>query len=149
MPGGARRPMLRSTATKEDRVTVATSNAAMIEEGYSLFAAGDIEGVFALFSPEIVWTIPGPKLIEGEYRGHAELAGFFAKLQEAWQSQELELEHVLGEGDVVVALGRHHIGLNDRTYVVPFAHAWRVVDGLAVSFREYTDTAEFERMLAA
>ena len=128
-------------------MTVATDNAALIERGYELFGAGDVEGVFALFSPEIVWSIPGPKLLAGEYRGHAEVGGFFGKLRQTWESQELELEHVFADGDTVVVLGRHHLGLNDNTYTVPFAHAWRLEDGHAVSFREYTDTAEFDRIL--
>jgi hypothetical protein len=135
--------------TEEDAVPTTTDNTELIREGYGLFAAGDVEGVLARFSPEIVWSIPGPAAVAGEYRGHAGVGEFFAKVAATWDRLELRLEQLLEDGEMVVAVGTHEIERGGRTYEVPFAHAWRVRDGLAVSFREYSDTAYFERILAA
>ena len=60
-------------------MAVATDNRAIIEEGYDRFAQQDVPGVLALFSPEIVWTIPGPSTLAGEYQGPAGVGEFFGR----------------------------------------------------------------------
>ena len=129
-------------------MAVATDNASLIREGYERFAAQDVEGVLALFSPELVWEIPGPQALAGEYRGREGAAEFFMKLPEYWDSIEVRPLEVLSEGERVVVIGRFNLDRKGRTYDIPFVHVWTVQDGLATSFREYTDTALFERMLA-
>ena len=129
-------------------MAVAVDNIALIRDGYERFARHDVPGVFALFSPELVWTIPGPAALAGVYRGHEEVGGFLAKLQESWEEQEVRPLELFGDGDRVVVLGEHHIVRKGEAYRVPFAHAWTVEGGLATSFYEYTDTGEIERILA-
>jgi len=130
-------------------MAVAVDNVGLIREGYERFARQDVPGVFALFSPALVWTIPGPAALAGVYRGHEEVAGFLAKLQESWEEQQVRPLELFGDGDRVVVLGEHLIVRQGESYRVPFAHAWTVEAGLATSFYEYTDTAELERILAS
>jgi ketosteroid isomerase-like protein len=129
-------------------MAVATDNTTVVREGYERFMAQDVEGVLALFSPELVWEIPGPQALAGEYRGPDGAAEFFTKLPQYWESIEVRPLEFLADGERVVAIGRHLIGRNGRKYDIPFVHVWTVRDGRVTSFREYTDTALFERMLA-
>jgi uncharacterized protein len=129
-------------------MSVALDNVSLIREGYDRFAAGDVEGVFALFSPELEWTIPGPAAIAGVYKGHEQVGGFFAKLPTLWE-QEVRPRELLGDGDRVIVLGEHRIRRNGRDSTVPFAHEWTVENGLATAFYEYTDTAKFEQILGS
>jgi ketosteroid isomerase-like protein len=129
-------------------MAVATDNASVIREGYERFAAQDVEGLLALFSPELVWEIPGPQALAGEYRGPEGAADFFTKLPQYWDSIDVRPLEFLHDSERVVVIGRHLLGRRGCSYDIPFVHVWTVRDGRATSFREYTDTALFERMLA-
>ena len=54
-------------------------------------------------------------------------------------------EEIIGSGDTVIVRGRYR-GKYKATGVAvdaQFAHVWKLRDGQAVSFQEYTDTAQF------
>jgi len=57
-------------------------NEALIREGYDAFVAGDIERVAGLLDPDIGWHVGGSSPLSGDYKGHAELMGLFARLAE-------------------------------------------------------------------
>ena len=56
---------------------MASSNAALIKSGYDAFASGDLQGALAVFAEDILWHIPGRGPLSRDYRGHAEVLGFF------------------------------------------------------------------------
>jgi hypothetical protein len=60
MPVTRSRAMLGASSTKEATVPVAVKNVSLVRNGCEKFAAGDVEGVIAMFSPELMWTVPGP-----------------------------------------------------------------------------------------
>lgn len=128
-------------------MTVAIDNATRIRDGYELFAKQDIEGVLALFSPQIRWTIPGPAPVAGEYVGHEGVGEFFKRIATVWSRLEVRPTEFIAEGDTVVAVGRHVGEGPGGTFDVGFAHVWQLEDGRSVSFHEYTDTAALERAL--
>jgi ketosteroid isomerase-like protein len=124
-----------------------TDVAALLREGYDCFARGDVPGAMSRFSPDIVWTIPGPRGLEGVYRGHAGVGDFFGKIAAAWSHQVLSLDEILVDGERAVVLGRHDIAGANGSCDIAFAHVWQVRDGLATSFMELTDTQELARVL--
>jgi ketosteroid isomerase-like protein len=127
-------------------MTVATDNITLLREGYDEFAHGDLESVFARFSPELEWTLAGPAAIAGTYRGHDGVMQALGKIMAAWPGKRVEPLEFLSDGeDRVVVLGRHV--LTDGTEI-PFAHAWRIDGGLAASFHEYVDTEALQRTLS-
>jgi ketosteroid isomerase-like protein len=128
--------------------TTTTDVAALLRGGYECFARDDIPGAMSNFSPEIVWTIPGPRGLDGVYRGHTGVGDFFAKIAAAWSHQVISLEEILVDGDRAVVLGRHDISGAAGSCDIGFAHVWEVRDGLATSFVEFTDTEELARVLA-
>jgi ketosteroid isomerase-like protein len=130
-------------------MAVTTDNRAIIEEGYERFAQQDVPGVLALFSPEIVWTIPGPSTVAGEYHGPEGVGEFFGKIAQTWDRLEVRPAEMLVEGDRVVVLGHHKIEVGGSSHDVPFVHTWRLDNGRPVSFEEYLDTARLEGMLAS
>lgn len=130
-------------------MAVATDNGSIIREGYDRFAQQDVPGVLALFSPEIVWTIPGPSTLAGEYHGPEGVGQFFGKIAQTWDRLEVRPSEILVDGDRVVVLGHHEIEVGGSNHEVPFVHTWRLDGGRAISFEEYLDTARLEGMLAS
>ena len=123
-----------------------TGNPAEVVRGaYDAFSRGDIEGVLGVLSPTVAWRAPEVLPQGGVYQGREGVQEFFVKLAGAWSEIEVEVERVVDSGEDVVVLGRARgaVKTADAVRVLyPFAHAWRVSDGLAVSFEEYVDPAE-------
>lgn len=46
------------------------------------FRTGDVGTLSQVFSPDIVWRVPGRSALSRDYRGHAEVFGFFGRLME-------------------------------------------------------------------
>ena len=129
-------------------------NVDLIRGIYDAFAAGDVPGVLARMSPEMVWNEAEnfPYADGNPYRGHeAILGGVFARLGSEWESFAAVPEEFLDAGDTVVALGRYR-GTFKATGLAldaQLAHVWRVADGKAAAFQQYTDTLQAARATGA
>ena len=55
----------------------AEANAALITGAYDAFGRGDVQNVFAVLAEDIFWHVPGRGPLSRDYRGHAEVRGFF------------------------------------------------------------------------
>lgn len=55
-------------------------NIAVMEQVLAAFQTGDVDAMQRLFSPSIVWTVPGTSRLAGQYLGHQQLFDFFAAL---------------------------------------------------------------------
>ena len=69
--------MLATSATQLD---AQSPNVKTVMDGYAKFGAGDIAGILASLSPDIVWSHAGDPAIvpfAGTFRGHAEVGRFF------------------------------------------------------------------------
>jgi ketosteroid isomerase-like protein len=126
-------------------------NVDLIRAIYDSFAAGDVPGVVARMSPEMVWNEAEnfPYADGNPYRGpEAILGGVFARLGSEWNGFASVPEEFLDAGDTVVVLGRYRgtfkatgLALNAQ-----LAHVWQVADGKAVRFQQYTDTLQAARV---
>jgi len=129
-------------------------NVDLIRAIYDCMAAGDVPGIIAAMSPDIVWNEAEnfPYADGNPYRGpEAILGGVFARLGSEWDGFAAVPEEFLDAGDTVVVLGRYRgtfkatgLGLNAQ-----LAHVWRVADGKAVAFQQYTDTLQAARVSGA
>ena len=122
-------------------------NVDLIRAIYDAFAAGDVAGVVARMSPDIVWNEAEnfPYADGNPYRGpDAILGGIFARFGVEWDGFAARPEEFLDAGDTVVALGRYGgtFKATGRTQHAQMAHVWRVEDGKAVAFQQYTDTLQ-------
>ena len=57
-------------------------NADIIRRGYDAFARADLPAVFEMLDTEITWHVPGSSPLSGDYKGHDEVGGFFARTME-------------------------------------------------------------------
>jgi len=113
----------------------AQDNAARIRGGYEAFAAGDLDSVSKLFSPEIRWHISGTSQISGTYTGHDEVFGFFARLvAETAGTFEIDIHDLLASDEHVVVLVRESASRGDRRLEMDEAHVWHLADGMATEF---------------
>ena len=57
-------------------------NLNVMRQALAAFAAGDGAALARLFSPDIVWRVPGKSRLSKVYRGQAETFGFFGQLMQ-------------------------------------------------------------------
>ncbi len=113
----------------------ANENAAVVRSGYEAFARGDLATVTSLFSPDIVWHIPGSSPLAGDRRGPADVVAFFGDLAAmSGGTFSLQLHDLLASDDHVVALGHQTAQRNGKTLDEDLVHVWHVSDGKATEF---------------
>ncbi len=78
------------------------------------------------------------------YRSRDELKGYFEGISRDWEMMEYVVEHFVAQDDRVVMLGRcaWRYRKTDRVVWTPKCDSWRFVDGKAVEFFEFYDTAQ-------
>ena len=54
----------------------------LVHQGYSAFAAGDLDAIFVLLADDIVYRVPGRNPLSGTYRGHHGVLEFFTRIGE-------------------------------------------------------------------
>ena len=102
------------------------------------------------FDPKVEWIEPDGSPYRGTYRGPEEvLNGVFMRLGTEWDGFQVAPDELVGDGGSIVALG-HLSGTykaTGKSFLAPFAHAWKFRDGRVVSFIEYTDTLPMQQAL--
>jgi len=130
------------------------ANVDLIRSIYTAFAAGDVPAVLGAMSPGIVWNEAEnfPYADGNPYCGpDAILAGVFARIGAEWDGFEAAPEELIDGGDTIVALGRYRgtCKSTGRAMDAQLAHVWRVADGKAIAFQQYTDTLQAARVTGA
>ena len=124
---------------------MAPSNAALIKSGYDAFARGDLQAAFAVFAEDILWHIPGRGPLSRDYRGHAEVLGFFQHFMELSHGTfRIEIDDILAKGDRVVVLCTERAQRGGRSWSSPQVHVWTVKDGRAIVFWQYQGDQQTE-----
>ena len=129
------------------------TNVDLIRGLYDAFAAGDIAGVLGRMSPDIVWNEAENFLYAdgNPYRGpEGVLNGVFARIGAEWDGFGAHPEEIIDGGDTVIALGRYRgtYRATGRALDAQLVHVWRVADGKAAAFQQYTDTLQTARVTA-
>lgn len=124
---------------------MAPSNAALIKSAYDAFVRGDLQGAFAVFAEDILWHVPGRGPLSRDYRGHAEVLGFFQHFIELSHGTfRIEIDAILAEGDRVVVLCTESAQRGGRSWSSPQVHVWTVKDGRATVFWQYQGDQQTE-----
>src|SRR5262245_29002500 len=138
-----RRNDMADTVVSE--ATTAQTNGVLIRRAYEAFARGDTEGAIAACSKDIFWHVPGRGPLSRDYRGHAEVLGFFGRFMElSGGTFRLRVDEVLAKGDRVVVLCTESARRGDRTWSSPQVHVWTVRHGKATVFEEYPGDQQAE-----
>jgi uncharacterized protein len=114
----------------------------------ALFAAmqsGDRDEIVALLSEDVEWWVAGPPEIPyaGTFRGHEEVARFFATFNDSIDYESWEAQEFIAEGETVVVGGeeRWRAKLSGQLVDNPWVLVITVRDGQVARFRAYEDTA--------
>ena len=104
--------------------------------------------------PEIVWNEAEnfPYVDNNTYRGpEAILTGVFARPGTEWEGFAALPEEYRGDGDRGAQAGRYRgtYRATGRAMDAQLAHVWRVADGRATAFQQYTDTLQAARVMGA
>lgn len=127
------------------------SNRAVIEAHYAATEAGDLAGMLAPLSPDIVWTEATGSPLAGTYLGASSVAeNVFGAIAREWDGFAVAIDELLDDGDTVMALGTYSgtFRATGRPFQARVVHIWRVRDGKAVRFEQVADTAEFLSAMA-
>ncbi len=123
-----------------------------IKAAYAAFGRNDPSALFAAMDTAINWNeAEGSPLADcNPYVGPQAIGdGVFARLLAAIDDFTAVPSTFIDGGDHVVVLGRYGgIMKNGGTRLdSPFCHVYRFHDGKAVTFQQYTDTAQWARLM--
>lgn len=129
-------------------------NVRLVRSIYDAFAAGDISGVVGRMSPDMVWNEAEnfPYADGNPYCGpEAIVGGVFARLGSEWEGFAAVPEEFLDAGETVVVLGRYRgtCRATGSALDSQLVHVWRIENGKAVRFQQYTDTLQAARVTGA
>jgi ketosteroid isomerase-like protein len=129
---------------------MSAQNVDLVRSIYAAFAAGDVPGVVARMAPDMVWNEAEnfPYADGNPYRGpQAILGGVFARLGSEWDGFAAVPEEFLDAGATVIVLGRYRgtYKATGRPLDAQMVHVWRIEDGRAARFQQYTDTLQAAR----
>ena len=121
-------------------------NVALMRKGYEAFANGDMETVKGLFAEDIVWHQPGNNILAGDYKGHDEVFGMFARLiQETGGNFSQEIHDVLANDEHAVAMLHARAERNGKTWEGPVVHVFHVKDSKVTEYWAFgQDTQEVD-----
>jgi len=136
-------PSRADTATAE--IAAAQANAALIKNAYDAFSRGDTQSVFAVFAENILWHVPGRGPLSRDYRGPAEVGGFFEHFMDLSEGTfRIQIDEILANPDRVVVLCTETARRGGRSWSSPQVHVWTMKDGRATAFREYEGDQQSE-----
>jgi ketosteroid isomerase-like protein len=117
----------------------------VLRRGYETFEREGIEGIMPLLDPDIEWRNPADSPIAGVFHGHDGVRTWYAAATEAFEELGFIPDEMrpLGAGRVLVLLRLSFRGLGSEIDMeVPFAHIWRIRNGLATHLQMYSDPNE-------
>ena len=126
------------------------TNLDKIKAVYDAFAKGDIPTVLEVLSADIEWTEAEGFPYSGTYHGpNSVLDNVFMRLATEWDAYAAAPAEFIDGGDTVVVLGTYSgtYKATGKGFRAGFAHVWRIKDGKAVSFVQYTDTLLVDKAL--
>lgn len=130
------------------------SNRELVQSIYDAFAKGDAASVLGAMHPDVDWkeAESSPYADQNPYVGPSRVAeGVFGRLMADFKGFTVTPLKLVAEGDTVVALGRYtgtHKA-SSKPLDAQFAHAWTIREGKVTSFQQYTDTAQYQRLMTA
>ena len=120
-------------------------NKEIVNQAYSNFKTGNINGLLDLMADDVNWTLPQMEGVPfaGTRTGRDSVGEFFQSVNSTQESLRFEPRELIAEGDKVVALGNYQwrVKANAHEFGGDFAHVFTIRDGKIVAFNEYMDTA--------
>jgi ketosteroid isomerase-like protein len=125
---------------------VSRENLEIVRRVCDAFAAGDLDSVLSLVSPEIEWDFSHADtwLEDQVYRGYEGITEFFGKWTGEWEDYRFELEEVIDAGDRVVAVVRDEGRGRSSGVKLERRHAevWTIRDGRVIRIEPFDRKGE-------
>ena len=87
---------------------MAHANEELVRKGYKAFGEGDMDTLGSLYAPDAVHSVPGNNPLTGDYKGVAEILGFYRQLFElSGGTFKAELKSAKAEGEGTVVANHH------------------------------------------
>jgi ketosteroid isomerase-like protein len=128
-------------------------NTALIQSLYQAFAAGDVPTVIDTLDPAIQWN-EAESFIYADgnpYIGpQAVLTGVFMRIGADFDGFQAIPEKFLSDGDTVAAFGRYRgkYKMTGGSVDAQFVHVFTLTNGKVTAFQQYTDTAQFQKVVS-
>ena len=126
------------------------SNVTAVQGLYEAFSRGDVPTVIGFLDDDIAWTEAEGFPYGGTYHGpNSVLDNVFMRLATEWDAYAAVPAEFIDGGDTVVVLGTYSgtYKATGKGFRAGFAHVWRIKDGKAVRFIQYTDTLLVDKAL--
>lgn len=124
---------------------MAAPSVTVIRKAYDDFGSGDVAAVLEAFDAAVTWHVPGHSPLSGDYRGKEAVVGFFERTMElSGGAFAIDVDHVLADGDVVVAIVTVRAERHGGAAAFPEVHVWRLAHGKVVAFREFQGDEQSE-----
>jgi ketosteroid isomerase-like protein len=126
-------------------------NETMLRDVYSAAAGGDVDRLQQLIHPDVVWHVPGRNVLNGEYKGFAEVLGLFGRLAAMTDGTfRSELHDVVAGDDHVVGLHTERGRRSGRSLEARLALVGHVRDGrLSEVWEGHLDAEAFDSFWSA
>lgn len=123
-----------------------------VKAAYAAFARNDPSALFGAMAPSISWNeAEGSPLADGNpYVGPQAVGeGVFARLMAALDNFTVVPDTFIDGGDHIVVLGRYGgtAKAGGTKLDAPFCHVYRFRDGKVITFQQFTDTAQWARLM--
>jgi len=120
----------------------AQENAATIRRGYELFNSGNLEGLNALFHPDVVWHAGGRGRLSGDKRGRDATFAYFGQIGElSGGTFRAELHDVVANDEHVVGLHTDIAQREGRSLNIKEVLVFHLQDGVIVeAWESYEDS---------
>jgi hypothetical protein len=124
-----------------------------LKAAYAAFGRNDPSVLFAAVDPAVQWNEAegNPLADRNPYVGPQAIGdGVFARLLAAIDNFTVEPSTFIDGGEYVVVLGRYRgtMKRGGATLDSPFCHVYQFRGGKVVMFQQYTDTAQWARLMA-
>ena len=132
------------TGIPKTTMSTTDQNIALIKDLYDRFGRGDVDGILANLTDDVVWEEPAHPLIPygGKRQGKAAVGQFFSQLS-AVEVERFEPREFIASGDRVIVLGgwAGKVTGTGKHFASDWAMAWTVVNGKVTGYRAYEDFA--------
>jgi ketosteroid isomerase-like protein len=123
-----------------------------INAAYAAFSRNDPSVLFGAMDPAITWNeaVGNPLADRNPYVGPQAVGeGVFARLMAAIDNFSAVPATVIDGGDHVVVLGNYggRFKSGGAALDAQYCHVYRFRDGKVVTFQQYTDTAQWARLM--
>ena len=124
-----------------------------VQKMYDAYKNGDVQTILSNLDRDVIWEVMGQPDVPfaGIYHGPNDVKGFFNKLNDSVEPNEMVVEHILENEHVVIATG--YMNATGRKTRKVFSTTWSMIwefndQEQVVHFRDCFDTLAFARGLS-